>query len=90
MPTSYTKDPAAHLDFVFDWSDWLVDGDAIDSATVTAGTGITVTGTSIVGSTVVPWLSGGTVGKNYAVTCQVTTTDGRIDERTITIRVRER
>ena len=36
------------------------------------------------------WISGGTAGKVYRVTCQITTDSGRIDERSITIRVIER
>jgi hypothetical protein len=84
------KDPQARLDYPFSWVDWLEDGDAIVSAEVTVPTGITLDGTTIVGSTVVAWLTGGTVNEAYEVTCHIETTDGRIDERTRTIRVRQR
>jgi hypothetical protein len=36
------------------------------------------------------WLSGGLPGGKYEVTCHVTTVGGRIDDRTITINVKER
>jgi hypothetical protein len=85
-----TKDPQARLDYPFSWADWLEAGDAITTATVTVPAGITLDGTTIVGSTVVAWLTGGTAGDTYEVTCHIETTDGRIDERTRTIRVRQR
>lgn len=36
------------------------------------------------------WLSGGTAGTEYDVTCQIVTSSSRTDERTMTIRVEER
>lgn len=90
MATSFVKDPAANLDYVFDWSDWLDGTDTITAHTITAAEGLEVESSSATADAVTVWLSGGTTGENYAVTCQVVTADGRTDERTIQIRVRER
>lgn len=89
MPQSFVKDPAATLDYVFDWSDWLVDDDAIASHTVTADTGITVASSTATTTHVTVWLSGGTAGTWYTVQCRITTSGGRTDDRTISIRVME-
>jgi hypothetical protein len=36
------------------------------------------------------WVSGGTDGEDYPVTCHITTTGGRTDDRTMVIKVRRR
>ena len=95
------KDPDAVLDYVFDWapltnergrSDWLASGETISTRTIVAAAGITVDSSSITeaGKSVTVWLSGGTAGVNYGVTCRVTTSQSRTDDRTMTVMVRER
>lgn len=86
------KDPDAVLDFPVDWSSWLPDGDTIESATVTAETGIVVDSFSVVnsGTAVVAWLSGGTTDERYVVTYHIVTVEGREDDRSITVVIRER
>lgn len=88
----YTKDSNAKLDFAIDWTPWLQSGDTITTATWTVPAGITqaTPAPSVTGGKATIWLEGGTVGASYAVTCRVTTTQGRIDDRTITILIRER
>jgi len=39
--TRFLKDPDAVLDYGFDWSDWLADGETISTSTWTVETGIT-------------------------------------------------
>ncbi len=89
MADSYIKDPDAVLDYQWDWTAWLPDDDTIASATVTADTGLTVDSSTDTATTVTAWLSGGTAGQSYGVTCHVVTADGREDDRTITILVRQ-
>ncbi len=103
-PDVFVKDPAARLDYKFDWradtnnhdpaasSDYLAAGETISSATVTADTGITVDTDSITdtNTSVTVWLTGGTDGEDYEVVCQIETSDSRTDQRTITIQCRER
>lgn len=89
MADSYIKDPDAVLDYVWNWASWLPDGDTIASATVTADSGLTVDSDSATTTAVTAWLSGGTVGQSYGVTCRIVTADGRTDDRTIKILVRQ-
>lgn len=87
--TEFAKDPSAVLDYVWDWSAWL-GADTISTHTVTAATGLTVTSATHTNTAVTVWLSGGSAGTNYRVTCRIVTVGGRTDERTSTVRVRER
>ena len=84
------KDPSAVLDYVFDWTGWLATGETITDHTITADTGITVDSSAESDGKVTVWLSGGTAGQNYKVACLIATSGGRIDERTIWIKVTDR
>lgn len=101
MTTRYLKDPDAVLDWKFDWKaltngsgpeNWLETGETIASHTVTAAAGLTVDSSSLTdgNTSVTVWLSGGTVRNGYDVTCHITTSNGRQDDRTIRIYVVER
>ncbi len=86
------KDPDAVLDYRFDWkaNGYLEAGETIDSYTITAPVGITVDSHSQAAGVVRVWLSGGTAGQQYAIACRITTSGGRIDERTMRLPVRQR
>ena len=87
--TYFTKDPDAVLDYLWDWTAWL-DGDTITSAIATADAGLTVESSSNTTTAVTVWVSGGTAGETYSLTCTIDTAGGRTDERTSRIRVRAR
>ena len=87
---NYIKDPCAVLDYAFDWNAWLASGETINSHVVTVPTGLTNDSDSESGGIVTVWLSGGTAGTSYIVACKIVTGDGRTEERSITVRVRER
>lgn len=100
---AFTKDPDAVLDWYFDWaalsngtgeSDWLAGGESITEAVVTVAPtgGLTAGEPAVVngGTAVQVWLSGGVAGQRYSVACRVTTSAGRIDERTAQVNVRQR
>lgn len=87
---TYDKDPEAKLDYSIDWSDWLETGDEISTSTWTVPSGITKDSDSKSTQITTIWLSGGTDGEDYDLTNHIVTTDGREDDRTITIRVKER
>lgn len=89
MASAFVKDPSAVLDYVWNWSSWL-GVDTIASHTVTAATGLTVDSSAATTTAVTAWLSGGTAGQSYTVTCRIVTAAGRTDERSITIQVVER
>lgn len=86
---TFTKDPNATLDYEIKWGDWLT-SDTISAVTWTVETGITQTAATNTTTAATIWLSGGEAGTEYTVTCRVTTTAGRIDERSIAIRVAQR
>ncbi len=99
--TIFKKDPEAVLDYIFDWmartnergnSNWLTAAETITSHTITATNGLVVASSSITdsGTSITIWLSGGTAGETYALSCRVTTSGGRTDERTVNIQVEQR
>ena len=93
------KDPQAVLDYKFDWNaadrdgnKWLATGETISTRTVTVAGGITKDSDSITdsGKSVTVWLSGGTAGSAYLITCQIVTSAGRTDERSFLANVVQR
>jgi hypothetical protein len=86
---TFTKDPHAVLDYTIDWTRWLA-GDHIASSEWLVPAGLTKVGDSRTGSSATVWLSGGTAGQMYTVTNRITTTGGRPEDRSFTIRVEER
>lgn len=82
------KDPLAILDYEMDWSDWLADGVALTSASVTADSAdLAVSNTNVEGE-VVRWrLSAGVAGQTYKVAVQVETDNGQVDRRSINVKV---
>jgi hypothetical protein len=88
VTVTFAKDPSAVLDYAFDWTEWLADGETIDDFTITLQSGITSGGTDTnVGGVVTAWVAGGTAGTYYTVACLVETSQGRTDERTIKLHV---
>lgn len=73
------KTPAATLDFVQDWSNWLASGDTIASSVWTLETGLTLDSEANTNTTATGVISGGAVGKVYKVENTVTTANG-LDE----------
>jgi hypothetical protein len=79
----YLQDPDEKLDWQHDWDSWLASGDSIDTRTWTiAPTGPTLTNATSAAVTV----EGMTLGQTYHLTETVTTANGLIGDRTITIR----
>lgn len=92
MP-SYTHGPGSTLDYEFDWSDWVVPGDSVASRTVTAQPGLTLVSSSLAANVVtarVSVASDATQRVSRKLTCTVTTANGLIDTRSITIVIRAR
>lgn len=94
---SHTRQPAEHLDYDFDYSKWLNVDDDIISATFAVeflGTPAPVA-PMVIDSTVIQptftkvWVSGGTAGEVYKVSCTITTSRGRVKQDEIKIRLRE-
>lgn len=89
MTSSYIKDPDSRLDYEVDWTAWLGD-DTITTAVWTVPDGLVKESDSHTDTAATIWLSGGTVNDTYAVTCEITTTAGRTDDRTIRLTIRDR
>lgn len=82
------KDANAVLDFTQDWSKWLIDGDTITESTWNmAPLGLVVEDSTHDDKTATMWVSGGVVGTTYKATNRITTAQGRVDERSIPIKV---
>lgn len=92
MPNGFIKDPSALLDYSWDWSAWLAGiADTISSATVTVPEGLTAVEEPVVVDAVVTQrVSGGVVDATYTMVCQITTVGGLIDERSISLAIRNR
>lgn len=90
---TFVKDPDAVLDYAFDWNDaddpWLATLETIDSYVVTVPSGITLESDAQADGVVTIFLSGGTSGTSYKVRCAITTSQGRTQEKAITIRVED-
>jgi len=88
--TVFDKDPGALLDYRVSWADWLADGETIASSVFTAEDGITIAASSNTNEVGTVWLNGGTEGRTYKVTHEVTTSDARVDRRRFIVVVKER
>lgn len=82
------KDPADNLDFTIDFSASL-GADTIASVAWTIPAGLTAGAQTNSTTAATVWLSGGTVGSDYAVVCRATTAGGRVIERTAQLYVKE-
>jgi NADPH-dependent curcumin reductase CurA len=88
--TAPVKDPDSILRHAFDWTAWLQDGETIIAQAVTAPVGITVDQVTQADGVVSYRIAGGADGAEYIVTCRVTTSLGRIDDRSVRYRVGQR
>lgn len=89
MPNPFIADPEAVLDYSFDWTQWLAEGETITSYVVTVAAGITSVIDSETDGVVTVWLTGGTNGTRYRIECLVNTSEGRTDERSFYVKVQE-
>lgn len=98
IPETYTgdfsrptikKDPDATLDYTFNWIDYLAAlDDAIASVEFILDEGLLQTLVSFSDMTATVWISGGIVGQTHRVTCRITTQGGRIDDRSIFLKIK--
>ena len=87
---TYTKDPAAKLDYKFDWTAYLTDiSDTIASVQFEADPSLTTSNPTFTTNTATVWVAGGVVDSQVTVTCRITTAAGRIDDRTILLKIKE-
>jgi hypothetical protein len=88
------KDPDARLDYYWDWTDWFAElvGDSISGATVLpdADGGLVVETVTYDAFIVKAIISGGVAGARAVATCRITTVQGRTEDRSIYMSIRER
>lgn len=89
MGKSFIKDADSTLDYVFDWSEWL-GTNTISSYEVIVPEGLTKESDSQADGKVTVWLSGGACGERYTVTCRITTSAGRIEDRSMVLQIMDR
>jgi len=88
--STYLHDPDAVLDYQVDWSAWLADAETITSYTITVTGTVTVDSDTNDDTSVTVWLSGAADDGRPTVACRITTNQGRTDERTFDLAVRDR
>lgn len=97
------KDPAAVLNYGLCFDEYLQEGDTIATASWTVAVGLTKVSDAVnvapmtvrgkeraAGTVALVRLSGGTAGQSYLVTCRITTDLGDVDDRSFTVRVKEK
>ena len=87
-----TQDPDEKLDYEWDFTSDLVEGDGIQSVTVTAepDTMTTITDVDHLDGRVVAWAEGGRLGTTVELKCTITTTAGRRFVRRTSLLMRHR
>lgn len=90
------QDPDERLDWTRTWDEWLPEGDTIETAeweveaedddedplVILDEAGFEATFDD---DSCTVWLSGGTLGRAYLVTCRITTAQGRIKDKSFVI-----
>lgn len=90
----FLKDPGASLDWTVDWAAGYLDGQTIADSQWSAhpeeSGGIAIAATALQPTRTAVTLAGGVPGHVYRISNRVTLSDGRLDERALTVRVEER
>ena len=97
-PKTFIKDPDSILDWDFNWRvtdddekvPWLEENETIVSYIITLDEGITLVEDTENDGHVIVWLSGGEISKEYIVSCKIITSLGRVEPRSILIKMSER
>lgn len=85
MEQEYTHSPTAHLDYGFDWSNWLSEGETIVSSVWAVDAGLAMSNQQLVGAVASLFISGGVVGNIYKISNTITSSASRIDTRTFAV-----
>lgn len=91
------KDPEARLVYSMDFSEWLAQGQTVTAVTYTHNSRANDADPLVIhssgisaGTLTYAEISGGTEGKTYTVTAQITTDDSSVDRRSFKIQVQKR
>lgn len=90
----YPKDPGATLDYEIEWTAYLQPGESVTASDWSVAPdepgGLSVSGASFSATLSRASLSAGAAGRLYRVTNRITTSQARIDERSLAIQMTER
>ena len=98
---TFIKQPAENLDYDIDFSEFLSEGDTLQSlgippvpnplSVTVSPSGVVIGSTFVInnGKGVKQWLSGGTNGVKYKITLTATTNGGRIKQVEFVVRVKD-
>lgn len=75
--------PGAILDYGFNWSSWLQAGETIVSSTWTIDPTLVLSSSQNVSGVTSTFVNGGTLGSVYTLINTITTSNGRVDSRTM-------
>lgn len=85
-----TQQPAERLSYTIDYSQFLTDGDNVQTATAAVSpAGLTVDTVSVLDPRVRFFVEGGTTGERYKVTVNVATADGRQLQDELIFKIKE-
>ena len=85
---SFPKDPDAVLDYYLDWTSFLAGDTIVTLAWVATGT-VTIRDPAVVGDFTRIWVEGGTAGELVDLTNHIVTTEGREEDGTLRLKVRQ-
>ena len=85
---AFKKDPDAVLDYTFDWALYLTPlSDSIATVTWLPDAGLVVSNSTHTTNTATAFVSGGIIDTTQILTCRITTTGGRTDDRSILLKI---
>lgn len=83
-----SKDPDAELDYTFDWTPFLAKlNDSIGSVSYVLSDDLVQTRMTHTETQARSYVSGGVLGTVASITCRITTVAGRVDDRTINLKI---
>lgn len=94
IPTVDPKDPDATLDYMLNYNPttnpYLQSGETISTSSwFSDSSEVTLSLSSNTTTTATIWVSGGNVGTTYTITNRITTSDGRSDDRSFYLQIKE-
>lgn len=85
------KDPNATLDYTFDWGEYLaLISDTLALAEFLVDGTLVVVSQTFTPTAAQAFVSGGTIDDTETLTCRITTTGGRIDDRSVYLKIIDR
>lgn len=84
------KDPNDKLDYTIDWSAALTEGDTIVASEWEIPNELTSSNISFDTTKTIVWLAGGGNGGKHSIINKVTTSAGRVIERSVLLKVKSR